>query len=72
MTHSSMPPGTKVKQAEKALRDGDNRYRDFANAASEWFWEMGPDLRFTYISDRYYAITGFRPDDKISAWSRSS
>ncbi len=28
---------------------------------------MGPDLRFTYHSDRYFEITGFRPEDKIGS-----
>ena len=47
------------------LSESESRFRDFANAASDWFWEMGPDLKFTYFSDRHYEITGFRPEDKI-------
>lgn len=26
------------------------RFRDFAEAASDWYWETDPDLRFTYVS----------------------
>lgn len=29
------------------------RFRDFADSASDWFWEQGPDLRFTYISEGF-------------------
>lgn len=29
------------------------RFRDFADSASDWFWEQGPDLNFTYISDGF-------------------
>ena len=38
------------------LRDSEKRFRDFANAASDWFWEMDADLRFTYFSDRAFEI----------------
>ena len=57
---------TERKQAGVALRESERRFRDMAESASDWFWEMGPDLRFTYHSERYFEITGFRPEDKIS------
>jgi PAS domain S-box-containing protein len=38
------------KQAEQALRDSEHRFRDYAETAFDWFWEMGPDLRFTNLS----------------------
>lgn len=56
---------TERKNSERALRDSQDRLRDFAEMGSDWFWEMGPDLRFTYHSPRYFEITGFRPEDKI-------
>ena len=40
------------KMAENALRDSEERFRDFAEGASDWFWEKDEDLRFTYISNR--------------------
>ncbi|WP_085904537.1 ATP-binding protein [Kiloniella majae] len=33
-----------------ALKDSERRFRDIAGAATDWFWEMGPDLRFTFVS----------------------
>jgi PAS domain S-box-containing protein len=45
--------------------EAEGRLRDFADAASDWFWEMGPDLRFSYQSERYYEITGFRTKDIV-------
>lgn len=30
---------TEHKRAEQALKDGEQRFRDFADAASDWFWE---------------------------------
>ena len=38
------------KQAEKALRESEQRFRDYAETASDWFWESGPDHRFTVRS----------------------
>ncbi len=40
------------QRAEKALRESEHRFRDYAETASDWFWESGPDHRFTYLSDR--------------------
>ena len=42
---------TAIHQAEGALRKSEARFRDFAQSASDWFWEMGPDFRFTWFSD---------------------
>lgn len=44
--------------AETALRQSKERFRDIAESASDWFWEMDADLRFTYLSNRFYEITG--------------
>lgn len=34
------------------------RYRDFARATSDWYWEIDRDYNITYVSDRLMAITG--------------
>ncbi|MCW8906495.1 MAG: PAS domain S-box protein [Sedimenticola sp.] len=47
---------------EAALRDSEARFRDFAETAADWFWEMGPDLRFTYLSGRVMEILGHPPE----------
>ena len=38
------------KRAEEALRESQQRFRDYAEIASDWFWESGPDHRFTRFS----------------------
>ena len=40
----------------------ESRFRDFAEAGSHWFWEMGPDLRFTWLSDNIRGYTGVGPE----------
>ncbi len=37
-------------QALAELRRAQNRLCDMAEASSDWLWEMGPDLRFTYFA----------------------
>lgn len=41
-----------------ARRQEQQRLRDFAELASDWFWEMGPDLRYTWFSPDVQAKTG--------------
>ena len=56
---------TERRQAEAALRASEQRFRDFAESASDWFWTMGPDLRVSYVSDRYFELTGVARGDVI-------
>lgn len=43
---------------EAELRESEARFRDFANLASDWFWEQDADLRFTWLSDTCPAAAG--------------
>jgi PAS domain S-box-containing protein len=43
-------------RAEHALRQSEQRFRDYAETASDWLWETGPDHLFTYISERLSAF----------------
>jgi PAS domain S-box-containing protein len=36
--------------AQVSLKASEERFRDFAESASDWFWEQDADLRFTYVS----------------------
>ena len=45
-----------LKLAEDALRDSEQRFRDYAETASDWLWETGPDHRVTRISEHIGAI----------------
>lgn len=44
------------RDAERSLRHSEERFRDIARAASDWFWETDADLRFTFISDRFFDL----------------
>src|SRR6266851_101397 len=38
--------------AQARLKESEQRFRDFAESASDWFWEQDEQLRFTYVSER--------------------
>jgi diguanylate cyclase (GGDEF)-like protein/PAS domain S-box-containing protein len=41
---------TAQSKLEKALRQSEERLRDFAETCAEWFWEQDAELRFTYVA----------------------
>ncbi len=47
------------REAERRLRLNEQRFRDLAELASDWFWEMDADLRMTDVGSRLSEITGF-------------
>jgi PAS domain S-box-containing protein len=47
-----------VRRLFADLRDSESRLQDFANSSSDWFWEMGPDLKFKYFSELYSKLVG--------------
>jgi PAS domain S-box-containing protein len=44
------------QKAEHDAQLSEQRFRDYAETASDWFWETGPDHHFTYISERLDAF----------------
>ena len=55
---------TAAKRAEEALRESELRFRDYAETASDWLWETGPDHRFIHLSEQL-AIVGISPARRI-------
>jgi PAS domain S-box-containing protein len=41
---------TDRKRAEQTLRESEAKFRDYAETASDWFWEIGPDYKFTLLT----------------------
>jgi PAS domain S-box-containing protein len=52
------------KRAEEALRESEQRFRDYAETASDWFWETGPDHKVSRVSDHLNAV-GIPPSSLI-------
>jgi PAS domain S-box-containing protein len=53
------------KRVEIALRESEARFRDVAAAAGEFVWEVDASARFTYLSERVAAITGFAREELL-------
>ena len=46
------------RRVQNELSASEERFRDFAESAADWFWEMDSDLRFTAISERFEDVAG--------------
>jgi PAS domain S-box-containing protein len=45
---------TERKRAEEALRESEAKFRDYAETASDWFWEIGQDYKFTLLTENAF------------------
>ncbi|MDH5424315.1 MAG: PAS domain-containing sensor histidine kinase [Gammaproteobacteria bacterium] len=50
---------------EKYLLESESRFRDFTDTASDWIWEMDAELRFSYLSEQFFNLANFQPQDLI-------
>lgn len=61
-----------ARNAEAELRQSEERFKDFSESASDWFWEMDMNLRFTYFSDRFTGISGIPEKDLLGKTRQQS
>ena len=52
----------RLDRSQTQLADSEKRFRELAEVSGDWFFEMDADLRLSFISDRFYDITGLTPD----------
>jgi PAS domain S-box-containing protein len=53
---------TERKRAEEALRESEAKFSDYAATASDWLWEIGPDYKFTLLTESAFRSN---PADRI-------
>jgi diguanylate cyclase (GGDEF)-like protein/PAS domain S-box-containing protein len=56
---------TERKSAEEALKRSEQRFRDIAEHAGEWIWEVDAEGRYTYASPVVEKILGFGPEEML-------
>jgi signal transduction histidine kinase len=58
---------TEARRAEDALRESEQRFRDYTESASDWYWETGPDHRFIthIVSEEKLNTIGAMPTSRI-------
>lgn len=64
----------RVAQRTEELQAGRERFRGFAESASDWFWETDAQHRLRYVSERFLEATGLAPARVIghSFWELGS
>jgi diguanylate cyclase (GGDEF)-like protein/PAS domain S-box-containing protein len=53
---------TKRQVARNALKQSEERFKHFAEAAADWLWETDENMRIVYLSPRLEETTGVAPD----------
>jgi PAS domain S-box-containing protein len=48
----------RIKEIEVSLKESEQKFRDFGETASDWFWETDSDFRFSNFSSRTKDIVG--------------
>ena len=51
------------REIQEALAESEQRFRDVTMAAGEIVWELDAQGYFSYISERVFALTGYRPEE---------
>lgn len=56
---------TKMRQAERAVQESAERFRQISEAAEEWIWEVDADGVYTYASPVVERLLGYRPEELV-------
>ncbi len=51
-----------ARQAAETIQASEARFRDVADASSDWIWETDPDLRLCFLSERFATVTAISPN----------
>jgi diguanylate cyclase (GGDEF)-like protein/PAS domain S-box-containing protein len=54
-----------ARETTGAIEASEARFRDVADASSDWIWEVDASLRLTFISERYALVTGRPPEANL-------
>lgn len=56
---------TKRKSVNEELRKSEERFRQIAESAEEWIWEVNSDGLYTYASQVVELILGYKPEEIV-------
>jgi PAS domain S-box-containing protein len=54
---------TERKQAEEAMRNSEERFRNLVESTSDWVWEVDENARYTYVSPKSKDLLGYGPEE---------
>lgn len=69
----------RLDAADRRLRSRYSQFRDFAHSSGDWFWELGADLRYVWVSESVSRVAGRpaasfigkRPEDMVPPQDRT-
>ncbi len=50
---------------DRQLTSSEQRFRDYAEVASDWYWEVDSERRITFVSELYFTLTGSDPSSVL-------
>lgn len=56
---------TEQKRMEEALRESEERFKQVAESAGEWIWEVDADGLYTYASPVVEKMLGYKPEELV-------
>lgn len=56
---------TNEVKASEAQKASEQRFKGFAESASDWYWEMDHELRFSYVSEAACENAGMKTEDML-------
>jgi len=56
---------TQRKEAEQALKESEERFRDMVETTSDLVWEVDENGRYSYVSPRIEQMLGYRPEEMV-------
>lgn len=59
-----------LERALEKNKRSEDRFRVFAEANSDWFWQTDSDLKYTYFSEKLFNVTGVRPENMLGKTRR--
>lgn len=54
-----------IHRTQDELSKSEKRFRDVVEVAGDWIWEMDSDLRFTFLSPRFFELFPFESNNVI-------
>jgi PAS domain S-box-containing protein len=52
---------------DSQLGSSEQRFRDYADVASDWYWETDSEHRVIFVSERFYSLLSAKVNDAIGA-----